>query len=79
MLIGHKKQWEFLKKKFELNQLSHAYLFIGYREIGKRTFAKEFAEFIGCKFPDLMLVEPEGGKEISIKKIREVQNFLAYK
>jgi len=79
MLIGHKKQWEFLKKKFELNQLSHAYLFTGVKEIGKRTFAVEFAGLLGCKFPDLMLVGPEEGKEISIKKIREVQNFLAYK
>ena len=79
MLIGHKKQWELLKKKFELNQLSHAYLFTGAREIGKKTFATEFAEFIGCKFPDLMVVVPEEGKEISIKKIRDIQSFLAYK
>lgn len=79
MLIGHKKQRDFLKKKFETSQLSHAYLFTGAREIGKKTFAKEFAELVDCKFPDLMIVEPEEGKEISIKKIREVQSFLAYK
>jgi len=87
MIIGHKKQWEFLKKNFELNQLSHAYLFTGAKEIGKKFFAKEFSEFIGCRFPDLMMVDPEDGKPfgaaqgggISIKKIREVQNFLAYK
>lgn len=78
-IIGHKKQWEFLKKKFESNQLSHAYLFAGSKEIGKRTFAMEFSDFIGCKFPDLMVVKSEDGKEISIKQIREVQNFLAYK
>jgi len=79
MLIGHKKQWEFLKKKFELNQLSHAYLFIGVKEIGKKTFAVEFAKLIDCKFPDLMIISPDDSKDISIKKIREVQNFLAYK
>jgi len=79
MIIGHKKQWEFLKKKFELNQLSHAYLFSGQKEIGKRSFAVEFAAFIGCKFPDLIIVESEDGKEISIAKIREVQSFLSYK
>jgi len=79
MLIGHKKQWELLKKKFEVNQLAHAYLFTGAKGIGKKTFAVEFAELVGCKFPDLMLVKPDEGKEISIKKIREVQNFLAYK
>lgn len=48
MLIGHKKQWEFLEKKFELNQLSHAYLFAGQKEIGKKTFAIEFAKFVSC-------------------------------
>jgi len=79
MLVGHKKQWEFLKSKFENNQLSHAYLFTGPKGIGKKLFAKEFSEFIGCKFPDFMLVGPEGGKEIPISKIREVQNFLSYK
>jgi DNA polymerase-3 subunit delta' len=79
MLIGHKKQWEFLKKKFELGQLSHAYLFTGAEGIGKKFFAKEFVNFIGCKFPDLLIIEPEDGKEISIAKIREAQNFLAYK
>jgi DNA polymerase-3 subunit delta' len=79
MVIGHKKQKEFLKKKFESEQLSHAYLFTGSNGIGKKTFALEFVESIGCKFPDLMMVEPDESKEISIKKIREVQNFLAYK
>lgn len=79
MLIGHKKQWDFLKKKFELDQLSHAYLFTGAKEIGKKTFAIEFADLLGCKFPDLMIVKSDDGKEIPIVKIREVQNFLAYK
>ena len=79
MLIGHQKQWEFLKNKFEANQLSHAYLFTGEDQIGKKLFAKGFSEFTGCKFPDLMIVEPEEGKEIPVAKIREVQNFLSYK
>lgn len=79
MIIGHQKQWEFLKKKFEQNELSHAYLFSGAGEIGKKAFAKEFAGFVGCRFPDLMIVSPEDGKEIAILKIREVQKFLSYK
>ena len=49
MFIGHKKQWEFLKKKFELNQLSHAYLFSGADSIGKKIFAIEFTKLINCK------------------------------
>ena len=86
-MIGHKKQWEFLKRNLELNQLSHAYLFTGQEGIGKKFFAKEFAEFIGCNFPDLMIVSEANkkdpkfgdGGEIKISQIREVQNFLAYK
>ena len=87
MLIGHKKQWEFLKNKFEANQLSLAYLFTGEDGIGKKTFAIEFAEFIGCKFPDLKIVGVANKKDplfgdggvIKVAQIREVQNFLAYK
>ena len=45
-MIGHKKQWEFLKNKSETNQLSHAYLFTGPEGIGKKLFAKEFSESI---------------------------------
>lgn len=77
--MRHQKQWEFLKRKFESGQLSHAYLFSGQEHLGKKLFAKEFAEFLGCKFPELMVVEPKAGGEISIAKIREVQNFLSYK
>lgn len=86
MLVGHEKQWNFLKRKFELNQLSHAYLFTGEEGIGKKTFAKEFTEFIGCKFPDIMELSATekddkfgDGGEIKIAKIREIQGFLSYK
>jgi len=79
MLIKHGKQWEFLKNKFESEQLSHAYLFSGNERIGKNAFAGEFVEFVGCRFPDLMIVQSEDGKEIPIAKVREVQNFLSYK
>ncbi|TSC94404.1 MAG: DNA polymerase III subunit delta' [Parcubacteria group bacterium Licking1014_1] len=48
MLIGHRKQWDFLKRKFEQNQLSHAYLFAGESQLGKNTFAKEFVKLINC-------------------------------
>lgn len=78
-MTGHQKQWEFLKRKLESSQLSHSYLFAGNAGLGKKDFSKEFSEFVGCKFPDLMVVEPVEGKEIPISKIREVQNFLAYK
>ena len=89
MLIGHKKQWEFLENKFKANQLSHAYLFVGPEGIGKKLFAKEFAELVGCKFPDLKIVKSidsessiknkKDSLEIDVGQIRSVQNFLSYK
>ena len=48
MLIGHQKQWDFLKRKFEQGQLSHAYLFTGEKQLGKRMFAKEFVKMVNC-------------------------------
>jgi len=78
-MVFHQKQWEFLKSKFESGSLSHAYLFSGNEKIGKNSFAKEFAEFVGCRFPDLMIIQSEDGKEIPIAKVREVQSFLSYK
>jgi DNA polymerase-3 subunit delta' len=79
MIIGHQKQWDFLKNKFETDQLSHAYLFSGQDQIGKKLVATKFAEYIGCKFPDLMIIVSDQGKEIPISKVREAQNFLGYK
>ena len=89
MLIGHKKQLEFLKNKLELNQLSHAYIFSGPKEIGKKTLAIEFAELLNCKFPDLLTVESINSTssiknkkdclEIDIGQIRDVQKFLSLK
>lgn len=52
MLIGHKKQWDFLKKKSELDQLSHAYLLTGPKEIGKKFFAVEFVKLLNCLNPE---------------------------
>ncbi|MEK7664851.1 MAG: hypothetical protein AAB361_01775 [Patescibacteria group bacterium] len=48
MLVGHEKQWNFLKNKFEQGQLSHAYLFAGEKQLGKKIFAKEFIKLINC-------------------------------
>ena len=77
MLNTHQKQWEFLKNKFEAEQLSHSYLISGNKNLGKKEFVEKFAGFVGCKFPDLMIIDENG--EIKIAKIREVQNFLSYK
>jgi len=48
MIIGHKKQWQLLKKSKEMGKLSHAYLFSGEEKLGKKTLAIEFAKFLNC-------------------------------
>ncbi len=49
MIIGHQKQWNFLKGKFEAGQLGHAYLFSGPDQLGKKRFAIEFIKLINCQ------------------------------
>lgn len=51
-LIGHHKQWQFLKRSAEFNKLSHAYLFYGQEKLGKRTVALEFIKLLNCQDPD---------------------------
>jgi len=46
---NHQKQWEFFKRNFEANQLSHAYLFTGLKYLGKKLFAKELVKLINCQ------------------------------
>jgi DNA polymerase-3 subunit delta' len=76
MIIGHQKQWEFLKKSAELGKLSHAYLFVGQEKLGKKTLALEwlsmlFGENLKREHPDLVLITPET-KEIQIGQIRDL-------
>jgi len=83
MIIGHQKQWQFLRKSLELGKLSHAYLFSGETQLGKKNLALEFAKLInGENFyfghPDLILIEPEG-REIQIVQIRELIQKLSLK
>lgn len=49
MLIGHEKQWNFFRARYESGQLAHAYLFTGKEGIGKKKFAKEFVKLINCR------------------------------
>jgi len=84
MIIGHQKQWQFLKKSLELGKLSHAYLFSGQTQLGKKKLALEFAKLInGENFdfghPDLILIEPSEGREIQIVQIRELIQKLSLK
>ncbi len=84
MIIGHQKQWQFLKKSVELGKISHAYLFSGEEHLGKKRIALEFVKLInGENFdlghPDLILIEPKGGAPIQIAQIRELIQKLSLK
>ncbi len=49
MLIGHKRPWEFLTKSAQRGKLAHAYLFYGPAEVGKRTLAWRFSQWLLCQ------------------------------
>lgn len=49
MILGHQKQWQFLRKSAELNRIPHAYLFWGQSRLGKNTIAKEFIKLLNCQ------------------------------
>ena len=53
MIIGHQKQWQFLKRSVEMGNLSHAYLFSGQEKLGKKTLAFEFVKLLNCQNPNL--------------------------
>jgi DNA polymerase-3 subunit delta' len=79
-MIGHQKQWEFLKKSAELGKLPHALLFYGQEGLGKKALAIEFSKLLIGKIspPDFILIESEG-KEIQIAQIRELIGKLSFK
>ncbi|MBU1045842.1 DNA polymerase III subunit delta' [Patescibacteria group bacterium] len=51
-LVGHNKQWEFLKRCIKNDRVAHAYLFYGPLNIGKRTVAMEFIKLLNCHHSD---------------------------
>ena len=55
MLLGHQKQWQFLKESFFLGRIPHALLFSGEEKLGKKTLAIEFIKFINCLEKDFSL------------------------
>ncbi len=81
-IIGHQKQWEFLKKSAELGKLSHAYLFTGQEKLGKKRVALEFLSLLFGQdpsgHPDLILLQPIG-TQIQISQIRDLSWQLSLK
>lgn len=81
MLIGHQKQWQFLKKAIELEKISRTFLFFGEEKLGKKTLALEFIKSAFGQdirekaHPDFILIEPSrqgGGVGIQIAQIRDL-------
>lgn len=79
-----------IRKYFELavksNTLSHAYLFSGPEEVGKKDFAKEFFKLVNNRNsendPDFRLVSPrleDGESKIYIEDMRDFKSFLSFK
>ncbi len=78
MIIGHQHIINYLKKSIEKNRISHAYLFTGPEQAEKKKMALWFAEFLGCKKPDITEISvSENKKEISIEQIRELRRYLS--
>lgn len=77
MIIGHQKQWQFLKRSAQLGKISHAYLFSGQEKLGKKALAIEFIKLLfqedieKSPHPDFILVSPLG-KEIQVSQIRDL-------
>lgn len=54
MIIGHQKQWDFLKRQAQLSRVPHAFLFSGEEKLGKKTMAFEFLKLLNCQEPDFL-------------------------
>ncbi len=48
-IIGHQKQWQFLKKSVRMHRVPHAYLFSGQSQLGKKTISLEFIKLLFCQ------------------------------
>ena len=85
-IIGHQKQWQYLKQCAKNNRLAHAYLFYGPSEIGKKTFAIELSKLLQKpeeRLTNFLMIEPVKGEEnnkresIHILQIRELKSELS--
>ena len=55
MIIGHKNQWEFLKKIIEIERIPQAMLFCGQEHLGKKRVALEFVKLLNCEKRETLL------------------------
>lgn len=66
-IIGHQNIWKFLVKSKKAEKISHAYLFSGPSEVGKKTVALEFVKLLNC--------ENNNGREIPCQKCRACKDI----
>jgi len=82
MIVGHQKQWQFLKKIAKSGKIPHALLFSGEEKLGKKKIALEFVSLIFGQdlknHPDFISITPEA-KKIQINQIRELSWRLSLK
>ncbi len=88
-IIGHEKIVKFLENSIKNGRISHAYLFYGAKNLGKRFVAEYFAaklfgenvpihQITEHLYPDLFWIDrSEGKKNISIDQIRELKEKLS--
>ena len=88
MLIGHERIIKDLKSLADNRDFSHAYLFFGTEQVGKRRVAIGLATYLergnfgkpgGRPLNDTWQIEPDQEKTISIDVVRELRNFLSQK
>jgi len=82
MIIGHKKQRQFLEQMIRSGRLPHALLFSGQEKLGKKTIALDLISLLFGEnpknHPDFISIEPIT-KQIQIDQIRNLSWRLALK
>jgi len=87
-IIGHKRILKLLENSIQMNRLSHAYLFVGPKHIGKTKVAREFVKKVLKSsgqvsklhlksHPDIYVISED--KIIKINQIRELRHRLNLK
>ncbi|MFQ6050000.1 MAG: hypothetical protein ACE5J0_03135 [Candidatus Paceibacterales bacterium] len=79
MLIGHKKQQQFLKKIVKSGKIPHALLFSGQEKLGKKTAALELISSLFKEnplgHPDFILVAPQTKHPSGQIQISQIRNL----
>jgi len=82
MVIGHQKQWQYLKRMVDSGKIPQALLFSGQEKLGKKKVALEFISLLFKEspigHPDFLLIEPKE-RQIKIDQIRDLSWRLSLK